>query len=145
MADRTFFRDPETGRFISAERAAQLDRAIRVDFRGGFRRESEVGARFEEEPEDEPYESAFEIEDSKWGRRWDVRGSFDDVAREQMPEGATGYRVTYTKPPGVPGESGYRGQITGEWFGRDQWGDFRGQAPTSDVTGISFIVFDMGD
>jgi hypothetical protein len=145
VADRTFYRDPVSGQFISAAQAAELERAVRVDFRGGIRTEAELEYGEEPEEEEEEYEPAYTIEPSRWGQRWDVRGTFDDLANERMPEGATGWRPTYNVPEGPEGSPYWQGYMRGGWFTPSEWPPTPQQAPHPNITGIAYIVFDLGD
>lgn len=141
MPGRTFYRNPLTGRFVSAAEAATLESAISVTVSGGERAERVLS--YGQLVDDQGAESSFEpyyVEPSRWGGRM-VDGDMLDEERLEgtaFPGGYDSFRVTYKVGAGTRYAKGY---ASTEWMRPDMWPPSTDMLEGVDVEGIGHIVF----
>jgi hypothetical protein len=139
---RVAFRDPSTGRFISGDAAAGLERAIRLEFTPEGRREQvlEFGSVLEDlTPSLQPN---WGEDERDWAFVWDAGEEGMDLGAlngATIPEGVTQFRVVGQVEATDDYSDGY---ATSDWLDIDRFPPslniFEGKNPT----GISRIYFE---
>lgn len=144
MPARTVYRDPSTGRFISAEAAAELEEVTRLTIVDGVVTEepySVGGDGGAGEPEYEPYEIDTV---SRWGARmFDGDDGLDEdrLGATDFPSEYDAFRVTYQVGASTRYERGF---ASTEWFGPSDWPPTLDMLEGVDPDAIGHIVFRRG-
>lgn len=141
MAIRTTFRDPSTGRFISAEQARDIGEAIRMTVSGEGVVQEPIQFFQDEDVESEGENEPYSLENSRWGARMtDLAGPLDASRLEatDFPAGFDAFRVTYV----VDGNPNYsKGFASSEWLGPSEWPPAMDLLEGVEPDGIGHIVF----
>ena len=143
MASREVFRNPLTGRFVSAEQAASLESALRLVYADGELQSSQALAFGQVVDEIVGTVQNWQQEPSRWGTRWHADEDPLDlygVQQTPFPDGYDSFKVWYfvDDNPDYP-----RGYASGGWMTSDQWPPSL-DAESFNPTGISQIVFRRG-
>lgn len=141
MPVRTVFRHPETGRFISASAAAELDEVRRLTIGPSGVTEEPYSFFDDEEPEYDPYP----LSDSKWGARiMDDTGDgldLDRLVSMDFPAGTDAFRVTFYGVNRYRKEKNAEGYMNSSWFGPGDWPPDESWLDDNNAEGIAHIVF----
>jgi hypothetical protein len=144
MARRVVFSDPETGRFVSAADAGDLDQYLRRVYVDNVLSESVLYQ--DGIPQIDflaPAEENWREEETQWGvtfRNDENDLSLGALQTAEPPEGATAFRVRYNVAlnPDYP-----QGYASGAWMGMEQWPPSLEALENVSPTGIAMIHFDV--
>lgn len=138
---RVVFTDPNSGRFVSAKQAGELDQVLRSVYDGGLVEQQLLQFGTVAEDLTQGAEANWEQQDSQWGSRWYANEdslSLSALQDQPFPEGFDSFRVTYQVPnnPDYP-----RPFANATWLGPDQWPPDLSLLEGQNPTGIAQIVF----
>lgn len=141
MPDRTFYRDPSTGRFVGRDAAADLDVVVVTTISGGQRvdRVLSSGELIEDQGAEQDFEPYY-VEPSRWGGRF-VDGDELDPDRLEatpFPGGYDAFRVTYKVGAGGRYTKGF---ASSEWMSPDMWPPDLDLLEGVEPEGIGHVVF----